>query len=116
MAVRRILAMKRAALQSRIDALSAQEAGLTRELARLESQGDGLSEHSDDAGFQIAAMAENGARRIALRLECERAALREQVKTLARERLSLDMADTKLEREEKRAAKLVDSRADLRGY
>jgi hypothetical protein len=111
MSVRKVLALKRASIQTQIDALGAKEAGLTQERARLKAQGDGLGMGKAEAGFQIAAMAANSARSVIARLDREAKALQEQRLTLAREKLALDIADKKLAAEERKLARLDASRA-----
>lgn len=111
MSVRQILSLKRASIQTRIDALSAQENGLRQRLSRLQSQGDGLSLGKAEADFQIAAMAGQSARAETSRLEEQCKNIEEQRLELAREKLSLDIADQKLEIEEKKLARLDASRA-----
>jgi len=111
MSVRQILSLKRASIQTRIDALSAQENSLKQRLSRLESQGDGLSLGNADADFQVAAMAGRSARAEMSRLESQCKTIQEQRLSLAREKLSLDIADRKLEVEEQKLARLDASRA-----
>lgn len=111
MSVRKILALKRASIQTQIDALAAKEKGLVRQRARLQGQGDGLGLGKVEAGFQIAAMAGSSARAVIARLNRDCKALQEQRLTLAREKLSLDIADKKLDVEERKLARLEASRA-----
>jgi hypothetical protein len=114
MSVRKILALKRASIQTQIDALVAKEAGLLQQRARLDAQGDGLELGQADAGFQIAAMANRSARAVIARLDQDGQALRAQRMALAREKLSLDIADKKLANEERKLARLDASRAEDR--
>lgn len=114
MSVRKILALKRASIQTQIDVLVAKEAGLVQQRARLDGQGDGLGLGQVDAGFQVAAMANRSARAVIARLDRDRQALQAQRLTLAREKLSLDIADKKLDVEERKLARLEASRAQDR--
>jgi hypothetical protein len=111
MSLRQILSLKRAAIQTRIDALSAQENGLNQRLSRLQSQGDGLSLGKAGAAFQIAAMAGQSARAEIARLKGQCQSIQGQRLELAREKLSLDIADRKLCAEEQKLARLDASRA-----
>lgn len=111
MSVRKILALKRASIQTQIDALAAKENGLAQERDRLQDQGDGLGLGQAEAGFQIAAMAASRARAVIARLERDCKALQERRLTLAREKLSLDIADKKLDAEDRKRARLEASRA-----
>lgn len=111
MSVRKILALKRASIQTQIDVLGAKETGFIQQRARLKNQGDGLSLGQADAGFQVAAMAASSARAVIARLDRECQALQAQRLTLAREKLSLDIADKKLDVEERKLARLDASRA-----
>ncbi|MGB3455004.1 MAG: hypothetical protein WBG08_01045 [Litorimonas sp.] len=121
MSLRTILSLKRAALQSRIDALAAQEAGLLSRLSDLAKQGDGLGAGqtgsreagSGEAGaaFQIAAQTLERARTLSARLDTERLSLAAQRDALAREKLALDIADARLEAEAGKAARQEASRA-----
>ncbi|WP_189496129.1 hypothetical protein [Algimonas arctica] len=112
--MRQILALKRASIQTRIDALAAQETGLTQQRARLQEQGDGLGLGEVEAGFQIAAMAGSSARAEIARLDRESQTLKTKRLTLAREKLSLDIADKKLAVESRKLARLEVSRAEDR--
>lgn len=114
--LRRLVALKRDALQARIDGLGQTQATLTRRIEALRGQGDGLAV-GDVArgGFQLAAMAGNSARNTALQLEAERARVLAERRALVRERVSLDLADRKLDAAQKAQARLLDSRADLKG-
>ncbi|GLQ24369.1 hypothetical protein GCM10007853_22430 [Algimonas ampicilliniresistens] len=112
MSVRKILALKRAAIQSRIDAVGMRETKLTHRIDALHAQGDGLEADSEIGRFQVAAIAGTTTRSISLHLERERDGLREQRQLLARERLSLDIADTRLETAETAEARLTASRAE----
>lgn len=114
MAVRQILAMKRAALQSRIDALSIKDLALLQDITRLRDQIDGVGASSEPDQFQVAAMTRDGARRVGAHLQKQRQPLQQEIETLAREKLALDIADKKLAEDERRLKKLDDSRADLR--
>lgn len=114
MSVRQILSLKRASLQTRIDALAAKEAALLKSIARLARQGDGLSLGSDGSDFQIAAKSMDQARSQSRRLSKERQELAEARTDLAKEKLALDIADRKLEAEEKKARRLEVSRAEDR--
>jgi hypothetical protein len=114
MPVRKILALKRASIQTQIDALAAKENGLTQQRARLQGQGDGLGLGEAEAGFQIAAMAANSARAEMARLDRESKALKAQRLTFAREKLSLDIADKKLDVEARKDARIEASRAEDR--
>lgn len=111
MSVRKILSLKLTSIQTQIDVLSAKEARLAQERARLQGQGDGLGVGQVDAGFQFAAMAADSARAATLRLDRDRQDLQAQRMTLARQKLSLDIADKKLEAEERKLARLYESRA-----
>lgn len=111
MSVRKILALKRASIQTQIDALGAKEAGLAKQRDRLQDQGDGLGLGQAEADFQIAAMAASSARTVIARLERECKALQAQRLSLAREKLTLDIADRKLDVEEQKLARLDASRA-----
>ena len=114
MSVRKILALKRASIQTRIDALVAKEARILQQRARLDAQGDGLELGEADAGFQIAAMANRSARAVTARLDKERQAVQAQRQALAREKLSFDIADKKLANEERKQARVDASRAEDR--
>lgn len=114
MSVRQLLSLKRASLQTRIDALAAKEAALLKTMVRLSRQGDGLSVGSDGADFQIAARSMDQARSQSARLSKERQKLMAARTDLAKEKLALDIADRKLEAEEKKARRLEASRAEDR--
>jgi alpha-D-ribose 1-methylphosphonate 5-triphosphate synthase subunit PhnG len=114
MSVRKILALKRASIQTQIDALVAKEAGLLQQRTRLGAQGDGLELGQADAGFQIAAMANRSARAVIARLDRDAQAFQAQRLTLAREKLSLDIADKKLANEERKRARVDAARAEDR--
>lgn len=109
-----ILSLKRAALQTRIDAISAKEASLNRKIAEVGAQTNGLGTGEAGAGFQIAAMAARTGRGLSLRWEAERKALAAQRETLVRERLTLDIAERKLSEEAVRWQRLEASRAQDR--
>lgn len=111
MSVRKILALKRASIQTQIDALGAKENRLLQQRARLQDQGDGLGFGPAEASFQIADMAANSARSVMTRLDRERKTLQAQRLSFAREKLTLDIADKKLEAEERKLARLDASRA-----
>jgi len=111
MSIRQILSLKQASIQTRIDAISARENAIAQKLDRLSGQGDGLGLGKAEAGFQIAAMAASSARNITAQLTQDRSRLREARLLLAREKLSLDLADRKLELEEQKIARLDASRA-----
>ncbi|WP_298915679.1 hypothetical protein [uncultured Algimonas sp.] len=111
MSVRRILSLKRASIRSRIDAVAAKEAALTQRIASLNGQSDGLGVGEAGSDFQVAAMTMSRARAIAVRLDAQRTKLRAQRTGLARELLSLDVADRTLADEEAKAARLAASRA-----
>lgn len=111
MSVRKILALKRASIQTQIDALGAKEAALVQQRARLQDQGDGLGFGQAEAGFQIAAMASSSARAAITKLDRDCKTLQAQRLSLAREKLNLDIADQKLELEERKLARLDASRA-----
>lgn len=111
MSIRQILALKRQSIQTRIDALGAQEASLRQTLVQLAKQTDGLSGDDLEGAFQIAAMANKSVRFQTARLEKDCEALQSQRQILAREKLALDVADHKLETEERKAARLAASRA-----
>ncbi|MEM7729392.1 MAG: hypothetical protein AAF311_08965 [Pseudomonadota bacterium] len=110
-AVRRLLSLKRAGLQTRIDALAAQQSALHAGLARLAAQGSGLSGQVDGSDFQVAAKAGGTARARTARLESRLRDLETRKTGLAREKLALDIADRKLAEEESKAARLNASRA-----
>lgn len=114
MAVRQILAMKRAALQSHINSLSAKEMLLSREIDRLKMQPDGLNPGSQSDQFQVAAKTAQGAHRAIIRLQAQKVPLQQEIQALAREKLALDIADKKLAKEERQTERLQASRADLR--
>ncbi|MEL6686775.1 MAG: hypothetical protein AAFP97_04050 [Pseudomonadota bacterium] len=111
MSVRQLLALKRASIQTRIDASTAKEAALVHQLSRLSRQGDGLTDIADGSAFQIAAQSINQARSQSARLTAQRQQLMQVRTELAKEKLALDIADKKLEAEEVKAQRLEASRA-----
>ncbi|GLQ21417.1 hypothetical protein ACFFUB_10690 [Algimonas porphyrae] len=113
MALRTLVTLKRAALQTQIDALNAREAVLIRKLTQLDDQTDGALDQA--GGFQRAAMARNTARSLSGQLNREREQVVRQRDTLLRERLTLDIASEKLEADDRAQRRLEASRADLKG-
>ena len=111
MSVRQILSLKRASIQTRMDALGAKEAGLLAQLQRLSQLGDGLDNVEDGGAFQIAARSQETARAQSARLDSQRRELAEARIELAKEKLALDIADKKLEAEEIKMKRLAASRA-----
>lgn len=114
MPIRQILSLKRAAIQTHIDALTSKIARADQKLVALRAQGDGLTLGDAGAGFQLAAMADRTSRALVLKLERERGDLMRQREAFAREKLSLDIADRKLADEAQRQVRLDLSRADDR--
>lgn len=111
MSVRQLLSLKRASIQMQIDALTAKEAALVTKLERLSRQGDGLTDMAGGAAFQIAARSMEHARTQSTQLTAKRQDLAQARASLAKEKLALDIADKKLEAEEKKSARLAASRA-----
>ncbi len=109
--LRRVLALKRAALQTRIDALAARDAKLLREIAAVAAQPDGLAQPGAPGAFQIAARAMDQARERTAQLTAERASLVPDRDALAREKLALDIAERKLAEQARADARLAASRA-----
>ncbi|MGB6228583.1 MAG: hypothetical protein WBF53_00465 [Litorimonas sp.] len=115
-ALRRLVALKRGVLQSRIDAAGQREAKLARRIAELRAQGDGLAMGEvGEGGFQLAALAGRSARDTARRLDAERAKIAQGKRELVRERIGLDLAERKLADAARAEARLEESRADLKG-
>jgi hypothetical protein len=116
MSVRQILALKTASVQMRIDAVTAQEAALIAQITRLRGQADAFNDENGSGPvsadlFAAAAQSMLQARTLAAKLDRQRAQLAEQRQALAREKLSLDVADQKLAEEERKAARLKAARA-----
>ena len=85
MSILQIVSLKRAAIQSKIDAIAARETALTHQIIALRNQSDGLGLGEAGAGFQLAAMASQTARQRIHQLELQTADLAQVRTHLARQ-------------------------------